>query len=193
MPEAYEQLIIRSRSEWRAWLADNHDRSPGIWVVTYKKAGDGPHVPYAEVVEEALCFGWIDGRGRRLDDQRTRLLVTPRRPASGWSRVNKERIARLLAAGAMTPAGIVVVEAAKASGTWVAFDDIENLVEPDDLRRALDADPVARGNWEGFPPSARKAILVWVTSAKRPDTRARRVRETVEEAAAGRRANQAPG
>jgi uncharacterized protein YdeI (YjbR/CyaY-like superfamily) len=193
MADAYEQVTIESRSEWRDWLAANHDRLPGVRLVTFKKASGRPHVPIDDVVEEALCFGWIDSKGRRLDDERFELLLTPRRPTSRWSRVNKERIDRLADAGAMAPAGDAAVEAAKASGAWEALDDIENLVEPDDLRRALDGDPDARGHWDGFPPSARKAILAWVTSAKRPETRARRVRATVEEAAAGRRANQSPG
>ena len=191
MSDAYEQVTIRSRAEWRAWLAEHHATAPGIWLVTYKK-GRGPHVPYDEVVEEALAHGWIDGKGRRLDDDRFRLLLTPRRPASKWSRVNKERIERLTEAGLMTPAGAAVVEAAKASGTWTALDLVEELHEPDDLRAAIDAEAGARRHWDAFPRSARRAILEWIGDARRPETRARRVTETATLAAQGVRANQWP-
>jgi uncharacterized protein YdeI (YjbR/CyaY-like superfamily) len=143
-------------------------------------------------VEEALCFGWIDSKGRRLDERRTMLLMTPRKPGSGWSRPNKERLERLFAAGVMEPAGIAVVEAAKADGSWTALDDIESLVEPDDLRAALDTAPAARTSWDGFPRSVKRATLEWIAGAKRPQTRAKRVEETVRLAARGERANQWP-
>ena len=187
MSDAYDRLTIRSRAQWRAWLGEHHADVPGVWVVTYKK-GRGPHVPYAEVVEEALAFGWIDGRGRRLDDHRFMLLVTPRRPASKWSSINKARIERLTAAGLMTPAGEAVVAAAKASGTWTALDAVEALVEPDELRAALDADADARRHWDAFPPSTKRAILQWIADAKRPETLARRVEETARLAAENVRA-----
>jgi uncharacterized protein YdeI (YjbR/CyaY-like superfamily) len=187
MSDAYDRLTIRSRAQWRAWLGEHHADVPGVWVVTYKK-GRGPHVPYAEVVEEALAFGWIDGRGRRLDDDRFMLLVTPRRPASKWSGINKERIERLTAAGLMTPAGEAVVAAAKASGTWTALDAVEALIEPDELRAALDADADARRHWDAFPPSTKRAILQWIADAKRPETLARRVEDTARLAAENVRA-----
>jgi len=190
--EAYEQVEVESRGEWRAWLEAHHARAPGVWVVTYKKAEGSRHVPYGDVVEEALCFGWVDSRGQRLDEARWMLLLTPRRPGSGWSRPNKQRIERLRAAGLMAPAGLAAVAAAEADGSWTALDAIEDLVEPDDLRAALDADADARREWDGFPRSAKRAILEWVLSAKRPETRARRVAETAEQAAQGLRANQRP-
>jgi uncharacterized protein YdeI (YjbR/CyaY-like superfamily) len=114
--DRYAQVEVSSREAWRAWLGEHHATEPGVWVVTFKK-GRGPHVPYGEVVEEALAHGWIDSKGRKVDDERSGLLVTPRKPASKWSAANKERIGRLVAAGLMTPAGTAVVEAAKASGT----------------------------------------------------------------------------
>ena len=192
MSDDLERLEVRSRAAWRAWLADQHAASPGVWVVTYKK-GRGPHVPYGDVVEEGLAFGWIDSKGRKLDEDRWQLLMTPRRPASKWSRPNKERIARLTEAGLMAPAGIAAVEAAKESGTWTALDLIEDLVEPDELRAALDADPDARRHWDAFPRSAKRAILEWIAAAKRPETRARRVSETARLAAQDIRANQSSG
>jgi uncharacterized protein YdeI (YjbR/CyaY-like superfamily) len=118
------------------------------------------------------------------------LYLAPRKPRSSWSRVNKERVERLIATGAMTPAGLAVVETARVSGTWNALDDVEDGVKPDDLAAALDAVPSARRQWNAFPRSARRAILEWLNAAKRPETRAQRVATAVAEAAEGRRANQ---
>jgi uncharacterized protein YdeI (YjbR/CyaY-like superfamily) len=116
MSEAYQQLTIGSRAQWRAWLAAHHDRTAGVWAVTYKKDSSGPYVSYDEVVEEALCFGWIDSVRRPLDADRSQLLVTPRKRGSRWSRVNKQRIQRLTAAGRLAPAGLAAVTDAKADG-----------------------------------------------------------------------------
>jgi len=161
-----------------------------VWLVTWKKDSGGPYLPYDDIVEEALAFGWVDSLPRKLDDRRSMLLVTPRKPASNWSRVNKERVERLTAAGLMAPAGQAVVDAAKASGTWTALDDVENLVEPDDLRAALDADPQARRQWDAFPRSARRGILEWLLNARTAPTRAKRLEEIARLASRGERANQ---
>jgi uncharacterized protein YdeI (YjbR/CyaY-like superfamily) len=192
MSDAYERVEVTTREAWREWLAANHADSPGVWLVTHKKAEGDRHVPYEATVEEALCFGWIDSKGRRLDERRSMLLFTPRKAGSGWSRPNKERLERLFAAEQMAPAGIAIVEAAKADGSWTALDDIENLVEPDDLRSALDAAPGARESWDAFPRSTKRATLEWISLAKRPETRAKRIEETVTLAARGERANQWP-
>jgi uncharacterized protein YdeI (YjbR/CyaY-like superfamily) len=185
-----EQVTVETREQWRAWLSEHAATSPGVWLVTWKKTSPHPTLAYDDLVEEALCFGWVDSLPRSLDDERTQLRVTPRKKGSNWSRPNKERVERLTAAGLMTPAGRAVVEAAKADGSWSALDDVENLVEPDDLRTALDAHPEARRQWDGFPRSARRGILEWIGNAKRPQTRADRIRTTVTEAARGVRANQ---
>ena len=188
--EGYELVHAETRAEWRRWLAANHAGSPGVWLVSWKTATGKPAVGYAESVEEALCFGWIDSLNRTIDDERTQQLFTPRRPGSRWSRSNKERVERLLADGLIEPAGLAAIETAKASGAWTALDDVENLVVPDDLAAAFAAHPGAAEHWEAFPPSVRRAILVWILDAKRPETRAKRLAETASEAAAGRRANQ---
>jgi uncharacterized protein YdeI (YjbR/CyaY-like superfamily) len=186
---AYEHVEVDSRAAWRAWLAANAATHTGIWLVTWKRKADpARHLPYEELVEEALCFGWIDGRAGRVDEARTKLLLTPRRRGSGWSRPNKIRIERLVAAGLMTPAGQAVIDAAVADGSWTKLDDIENLIEPDDLRAALDAEPAARAAWDGFPRSPKRAALEWLSTAKRPETRQKRLATIVTEAAAGRRA-----
>lgn len=190
MSDAYDRVEVTSRAQWRAWLQAHHESAPGIWLVTHKKAQGDTYLPYEELVEEALCFGWVDSKGRALDERRSMLLVTPRKRGSGWSRPNKERVARLEAAGLLAPAGRSVIEAARADGSWTALDAIENLEEPDDLRAALDATPGARGHWDGFPRSARRGILEWISLAKRDETRAKRIRTTADAAARGERANQ---
>lgn len=187
----YPQIEVGSRSELRAWLAGAHATSRGAWVVTWKKHVADKHVDAATIAEEALCVGWIDSLPRALDGDRTMLLVTPRRPKSAWSAVNKQRVARLVEDGAMTAAGLAVVEAAKRSGTWEALDAVEALTLPDDLlARFQAATPVARTNFEAFPRSAKRGILEWIQTAKRPETRAKRVEETVTQAEVNVRANQ---
>ena len=189
MSDAYAEVEVRSREEWRAWLAAHHADAPGVWLVTFKRAHPA-HVPYDDVVEVALAFGWVDSRPRALDDSRSMLLVTPRKAGSGWSRRNKERIARLRQRGEMAPAGEAVIAAAERDGSWSALDEVENLTEPDDLRAALDAAPDARRHWDAFPRSAKRGILEWIGSARKPETRAKRIAETATLAARGERANQ---
>jgi uncharacterized protein YdeI (YjbR/CyaY-like superfamily) len=186
--DAAPRFYAPDRAAWRSWLAANASTSAGVWLV-YDR-GTGRPFGYEDIVEEALCFGWIDSKGRGLDETRTMLYLAPRKPRSAWSRPNKERVERLIAAGLMTEAGLAVIEAAKQRGTWTALDEVEEGVEPQDLAAALDAEPLARKNWDAFPRSAKRAILEWISLAKRPQTRLARVQTTVTEAAAGRRANQ---
>ena len=187
MPDA-PQVPVADRAAWRDWLAQHAAGSTGVWLV-YDK-GPGRRLSYDDIVEEALCFGWVDSRPRALDDTHAMLYVAPRTPRSSWSRANKARVERLIDAGAMTPAGLAVVAAARASGRWNALDRVEDGVEPGDLAAALDAVPSARREWDAFPRSARRAILEWLDGARRPETRARRVATVVAEATEGRRANQ---
>ena len=175
--------------EWRRWLAEHHADTNGVWLAGWKRASGKPSLDYGQIVEEALCFGWIDGLVNTLEDGRQAQLLTPRRKGSGWSRSNKERVERLIADGRMTEAGMRVIESAKADGSWSLLDASEALIEPDELKAALDANREARRQWDAFPKSPRKALIYWVTSAKRPETRERRVTRIVEEAAQGRRAN----
>jgi uncharacterized protein YdeI (YjbR/CyaY-like superfamily) len=160
------------------------------WLVSWKQATGRPAIGYDAVVEEALCFGWVDSLPRKLDDERGMVLVTPRKPGSRWSRINKERVARLEAAGLIEPAGAAVIEQARADGSWTALDEVENLVVPDDLAEAFSRHPGAAEQWEGFPRSARRGILEWILDAKRPPTRAKRIEETASLAREGTRANQ---
>ena len=168
------RLEITSRAAWRSWLEAHHAEAEGIWLVLFKKhVGEG-YVPWGDLVREALCFGWIDARTRSVDADRTSLLVVPRKPGSTWSAVNKRHIEELEAAGAMTPAGRALIDAAKADGSWTFLDDIEALIEPDDLRAALDDEPSCREAWDGTAPSRRKLALFSLKSAKRAATRDKR-------------------
>ncbi|MEM1096955.1 MAG: YdeI/OmpD-associated family protein [Bacteroidota bacterium] len=181
-----------TRAAWRAWLEAHHAREDGVWLIRYKKATGKPAVRYDEAVEEALCFGWVDSKPNKLDDERSLLWFAPRKAGSNWSRLNKERIARMEAAGQMTPAGRAKVEAAKADGSWSALDDVENLVIPHDLADALAGYPDAAVHFDAFPRSAKRGILEWILNAKRAPTRAKRIAETARLAQDNIRANQWP-
>ncbi len=185
-----EQVSAETVSDWRQWLASNHRRPDGVWLVSWRKHTGRPAMSYDEAVCEALCVGWVDSVPRKLDDDRTMLYFAPRKPGSGWSAPNKERVERLERAGRMKAAGARVVAAARVDGSWAKLDAVEALEVPDDLGAALDARPPARERFEGFPRSTRRGILEWITSAKRPETRAKRVNETAELAQRGERANQ---
>lgn len=190
MSDVYEQVTIRSRAGWRAWLAKHGRTSPGIWLVRFKKDSGGPYVLDEDVVEEALCFGRVDSTPRKIDSERSALLLSPRRPQSAWSRANKDRVERLNAAGLMTPPGLGAVEAARENGAWSAFDDAEDLVVPDDLAAAFDRHAGSAANWEAFTRSARRGILAWIQQAKRAEMRASWIDETARRAAEGEPANQ---
>ena len=180
-------VYVSTRTEWRAWLATNHDRSAGIWLVFDRKSSRTDRFAYADSVEEALCFGWIDSLVRPIDADHYKQLFTPRKPKSVWSRTNKERVERLIAGGLMTPAGLARIDEAKRTGSWTALDAVEAQVIPPELEAALEADPKAKAHFFAFSPSARKAYLYWLNAAKRPETRATRVKEIVRLAAANRR------
>lgn len=189
MPQDHARIEIASRAELRQWLAANHGQAASIWLVTWKK-GDPRHLPYNDLVEEALCFGWVDSLPRKLDASRSMILLSPRRPGSAWSKPNKDRVARLIRDGLMTSAGLAKIEAAKRSGAWTKLDAVEALTVPDDLAAALRASPLAADHWERFPRSVKRGILEWIEQAKRPETRAKRIAETATRAAQGERANQ---
>jgi uncharacterized protein YdeI (YjbR/CyaY-like superfamily) len=175
--------MVRTRQEWRAWLARNHASSGTIWLVMYKKNSGKPHLPYNDAVEEGLCYGWVDSRTGAVDVERTRLLFSPRKPGSGWSKTNKDRVAKLLETGLMQPPGLATIERAKADGSWSALDAIEALEIPSDLQAALRKNKPAAKNFEAFNRSAKKIILMWIHTAKRPETRQKRIEETVRLAA----------
>ena len=178
---------VRSRGEWRAWLTEHGETSGSIWLVTYKKSFGDRHVSYDDVVEEALCFGWIDSTARALDEERRMLLMAPRKTKSVWSLRNKKRAAALIACGLMTSRGLEKIEAAKDTGSWEALNDSDAGILSKDLVDAFNSSPAARKNFEAFPPGARRIILSWIYSAKRPETRATRIGQTIAAAARNER------
>lgn len=193
MPELPENHVYpHSRAAWRDWLAENHGREEGVWLVRNKRAADGPSLSADDMVEEAIAFGWIDSVPKKLDATRWLTWVAPRKPGSNWSRLSKQRAARMEQAGLIADAGAAAIAQAKADGSWSALDAVENLVVPDDLALALDAFPPAAEEWDGFPRSVKRGILEWILNAKRAPTRAKRIEETARLAQQGKRANQWP-
>ena len=180
----------KSRAAWRRWLQKHHTRATGLWLVSYKKATGKPRFEYEAAVEEALCFGWIDSKAGKLDQNRAMLWFSPRKSKTGWSRPNKQRVERLIASGLLMPAGLAKVAAAKKDGSWSALDAVEALEIPPDLRQALAGYKLASEYFEAFPRSVKRGILEWILIAKKPETRAQRIEETARLASKNLRANQ---
>jgi uncharacterized protein YdeI (YjbR/CyaY-like superfamily) len=181
------EVEVRSRAELRTWLARHHTQATGVWLVSYKKAAGALYLPTEDIVQECLCFGWVDSLVRRKDDLRSMLYIAPRKPGSNWSRVNRNFVARLEAEGLITEAGRALIERAKADGTWTALDDVEDGVVPADLAAALDVVPGARAVWEAYPRSVRRGALEIVLNAKRAETRAAKIAIIVDCARNGER------
>lgn len=186
---AFEHIEITDRAALRAWLEAHHRQSESVWLVTYKKHCGDRFLPYDDVIDELLCFGWIDSHVRKVDADRKKLLISPRRPGSIWSRLNKTRVERLDADGRMTDAGRAKIEAAKADGSWTLYDECEARVVPPDLAAAFAAVPGSADRWDGFGAAAQKGILWWIKSAKTAATRQKRIAETARLAGLGLRAN----
>ena len=181
------ELLVPDADAWRAWLTEHHTDPTGVWLVLHKKGGDVTALTYVQAVEEALCFGWIDGQARRRDEHSSFQRMTPRRPRSAWSAVNVERVAHLEAEGRMHDAGRAQVAAARADGRWdAAYRGPATIEVPDDLTAALDAVPAARAWFDVLTSGNRYSILYRVGEAKRPETRARRIAAFVEDLAQGR-------
>lgn len=174
-PNGQEVLVPESRAAWRKWLAAHPDRPQGLWVAYRKKTSDLEGPVYDDLVEEALCFGWIDSRVQRLDDYRVLQWFSPRRPGGLWSALNKERVEALTRQGLMTETGQRVIDAAIADGSWSQLDDVDGLVVPDDLAAALAATPMAAEAFASLPDSVKKQHLWWIKSAKRETTRTARI------------------
>lgn len=174
-----------SRVDVRTWLAANHEQSSGIWAVYPKSGSTSTDLSWAALVEECLCFGWIDSLPGKVDDDRTRTYISPRKPGSGWSRRNQVTAERLIADGLMQRAGKVVVDSAKSDGSWWLFDLAEDLVIPPALNDVFIADESARQGWDAYPERTRKALLQWFYTARKEETRERRCEAIVTAARAG--------
>ncbi|HVD86561.1 MAG TPA: YdeI/OmpD-associated family protein [Solirubrobacterales bacterium] len=170
--------LFADAGELKAWLQENHDSSQGLWLKIAKKGANEPSVTYAEALEVALCFGWIDSQKRGLDDQHFLQRFTPRRPRGRWSRINREKAEALIEAGRMRPAGLAEVGAARADGRWeAAYEGQRTARVPADLRRELDANPKAREFFAALDSANRYAIVYRLNEAKKPETRERRLRK----------------
>lgn len=181
-----EELLLPDAAAWRRWLEANHSTSPGVWLVLHKKGGNVTELDYAAALDEALCFGWIDGQARRRDEQTSLQRMTPRRPRSPWSARNVGHVARLDAAGRMTDAGWAAVNAAKADGRWDNAYGGQAVAEvPADLAAAIAAVPAAQAMFDVLIGTNRFAMIYRVNSAVRPATRAKRITDFVEMLARG--------
>lgn len=172
-----------SREEWRKWLAENHGSSQSVWLICYKMGSGIPTIPWSEAVDEALCFGWIDSTRKTLDDKTFIQFFTKRKPNSVWSKINKEKVQRLMNEGLIMQAGHESIERAKQNGSWTILDEVEELTIPKDLKKALKTKQGSKEFFLSLSKSVRKGILQWIILAKRPETRQKRVSEVVELAA----------
>ena len=180
-----DTFFAAERAAWRKWLERHHAARTFVWLLLHKKHVEEPSVSYDEAVEEALCWGWIDGLVNRRDERSYAVRFTPRKPGSVWSESNVERVHRMIAEERMTPVGMALVEEAKRRGTWDEAASGRLEVTPPDLEAALAEVPAAQGHWAAWAPSHRRQYIYWVLDAKRPETRVRRVADVVRRAAAG--------
>lgn len=178
---------VDDRESWRSWLEADHATSGGAWLVTRRPRSGRPGLDYEAAVEEALCFGWVDGTAGRVDDERGKLYFAPRKLRSAWAATNKARVERLIAQGRMAPAGLAAIERAKANGSWELLDSVERLEVPDDLAAALEAAPPAADNFGAWPRSVRRQALTSLVLARRPETRSERIRKIADAASRNER------
>lgn len=185
----FERVEPGSLGDWRRWLARNHARTESVWLV-YARKGNAGGVGLVDACIEALCFGWVDSLPRKLDASRSMILMSPRKPGSAWSALNKKRVAQAETEGRMAPPGRAKIDAAKKGGSWTKLDAVEALAIPPDLAAAFARHRGAAEKFDAFPRSAKRGILEWVGAAKKPETRAARIAATAAGAAKSERANQ---
>lgn len=180
--EEVEIVYPKNPQEWRKWLEENHRSKQAVWVVFYTKGSGKPTMTWSESVDEALCYGWIDSKKIRIDAEKSHQFFSKRKAKSTWSKINKEKIARLSESGRMSEAGYQSVETAKQNGSWTVLDEVEDLIVPEDLEAALNGYKEALDYFLGLSKSVKKMMLYWVVSAKRPETRQKRIDELAEHA-----------
>ncbi len=175
--EPLEMFYPSTQQEWRKWLEKNHRSKQSVWLVCYKKHSAKPTLAWSAIVDEALCFGWVDGKRKSIDADSFMQFLCRRKPTSTWSKVNKEKIQQLIAAELMTPAGMETIEIAKGNGSWEILDEVEALIIPQDLEKAFKAYPGSKAFFLSLSKSVRKIMLQWLVLAKRPETRQKRITE----------------
>ena len=173
-----EEFCPSDKNDWRKWLELNHDKKESVWLIFYKKHTPDHNLNWSESVDQALCFGWIDSTARPIDDEKYRQYFSKRKAKSNWSKINKEKVKTLINQGLMREAGYKSIEVAKENGSWTFLDEVEALVIPDDLKAAL-------ADYDGLSSSAKKILLYWVASAKRKETRQKRISDIAENASQG--------
>ncbi len=184
-----DRIEIKSKSQLREWLAKNHTSHKSYWLISYKKSHTDYHVSWGDLVDQLLCFGWIDSVINKVDEHRTMRLISKRKKGSIWSLVNKNKVSQLIKEGQMTADGLEVIEQAKKDGSWNFLDEIDQLIIPNDLMSELKLYPNALSYFEEFPKSIKRGILYWIKSARKPETRENRIIETALLASENVRAN----
>jgi uncharacterized protein YdeI (YjbR/CyaY-like superfamily) len=186
MPQKEIEIYCpKSGAAWRKWLEKKHQSEQSVWLVYYRTATKIPSLTWSEAVDEALCFGWIDSTKKTIDKERYMQYFSPRKPSSTWSKVNKDKVAKLTQNKQMKQAGFDCIETAKQNGNWSLMDDVENLIVPADLEMALKNNESAMEFYESQSKSIKKILLYWVVVAKRTETRNKRITEIIESAAEG--------
>jgi uncharacterized protein YdeI (YjbR/CyaY-like superfamily) len=183
MEKDIETFYPPSRRHWRKWLQKNHSSKQSIWVVMYKKDSGIPTITWSDAVDEAICFGWIDSLKKSIDHQQSIQYFSRRKPTSAWSKINKAKVERLSSEGLMTQAGIDSVEIAKQNGSWSILDEVEEIMIPQDLDKAFKQHSGSKDFFAGLSRSIKKMMLHWIVTAKRPETREKRITELAELAA----------
>lgn len=178
MVTSVKQVYIPNRKTWRRWLAENHDKEKSIWLV-HDKVSNGGKLTYDGIVEEALCFGWIDSTVKKRDDGRSMIYLSVRKPKSIWAKSNKIRVEKLVRNNLMTPAGLQSIQIAKENGSWSSMDAVEDLILPKELKSALSKNETAAKFFETRSPSLKKQVLYYIYSAKQPETREKRVEKII--------------
>lgn len=172
-----------SQQEWRKWLKKNHQLKQSVWLILYKKESGKPVIRWSEAVDEALCFGWVDSKRQPIDNEKFRQFFSKRKSTGTWSKINKEKVGRLIADGLMTKAGLIMIETAKQNGSWIILNGVEELKIPRDLSKEFKSQPGSKEYFLSLSKSVKKMILQWLVLAKRPETRQKRIVEIAELAA----------
>lgn len=181
--EEIETFYPSTQTDWREWLQENHLSKQSVWLIYYKKKSKIPSISWSEAVDEALCFGWIDSTARPIDDEKYMQFFTKRKATSVWSKINKDKVEKLITAGKMRQAGFESIEKAKQNGSWTILDSVEELTVPEDLEAAFQANEGSKDFFMSLSKSAKKMILYWLVSAKQQSTRQKRINEIAELAA----------
>lgn len=177
-----EEYCPNDREDWRKWLELNHKRKDAVWLIFYKKKSPDHNLSWSESVDEALCFGWIDSTKRAIDEEKYKQYFSKRNAKSNWSKINKDKVKTLIDQSRMTEEGYKSIEIAKENGSWTMLDEVEALIIPEDLKREFDANKEAMEFYDTLSNSVKKGLLYWVISAKRKETRQKRILEIVENA-----------